>query len=134
MFRPQQLVCSRPECQRWRQTENRRRKLETDPVYRQVVRDSQRQWWVEHPGYQKQRRQQKPELAVLNRQSQRVRDQKRRIQHLVRNNLALDLKRSAAEVWLVGSGGSDLVRNNLASAKLLVFQPLSLGIPAAPAS
>jgi len=25
-----------------------------------VVRDSQKQWWAEHPGYQKQHRQQNP--------------------------------------------------------------------------
>jgi hypothetical protein len=35
----------------------------------------------------------------------------------------LDLKSSAAEVWLVGPGLKDLVKNNLASCHLFIFQP-----------
>ena len=125
VYRPQQLVCSQPACQRQRRTDYHRKKLETDPIYRQVVRDSQEQWWDEHPGYQKQRRQQNPDLTVTNRQRQRQRDQKRRLQRLVRNNVALDLKHSAAGVWLVGPQVHDLDKNNLASAQVLIFQPLS---------
>jgi hypothetical protein len=125
VYRPQQLVCSQPACQRQRRTDYHRKKLETDPIYRQVVRDSQKQWWDEHPGYQKQRRQQNPDLTVTNRQRQRQRDQKRRLQRLVRNNAALDLKHSAAGVWLVGPQVHDLDKNNLASAQVLIFQPLS---------
>jgi len=74
--RPQQRVCSRPDCQRQRRTNSRRQKLATDVEYRQVVRDSQKQWWDEHPGYQKERRQANPELVESNRQKQHLRDQK----------------------------------------------------------
>ena len=123
MYRPQQVICSQPACQRRRKREYHRRKLETDAVYRQVVRDSQRQWWAEHGDYQKQRRQRRPELVKKNREQQRGRDRKRRLAHLVRNNVALDLKRSAAEVWLLGPRLSDLDRNNLASAQVLIVQP-----------
>jgi hypothetical protein len=91
-------------------------------VYRQVVRDSQKQWWAEHGEYQKQRRQQRPELVKKNREQQRGRDRKRRLAHLVRNNVALDLKRSTAEVWLLGPRLGDLDRNNLASAQVLILQ------------
>ena len=45
--RPQQRVCSRPDCQRQRRANSRRQKLATDVEYRQVVRDSQKQWWDE---------------------------------------------------------------------------------------
>lgn len=123
IYRPQQVVCSQPACQLRRKREYHRRKLETDAVYRQVVRDSQRQWWAEHGEYQKQRRQQRPELVKKNREQQRERDRKRRLQRLVRNNVALDLKGSAAEVWLLGPKLSDLDRNNLASAQVLILQP-----------
>ncbi len=54
----QQSVCSRPECQRRRRSDYHRKKLATDTEYFQVVRDSQKQWWDEHPGYQKQHSQQ----------------------------------------------------------------------------
>ena len=122
VYRPQQVVCSQPECQRRRKSEYHRQKLEKDAVYRQVVRDSQKQWWAEHRDYQSQRRRQRPELMNQNRERQRVRDQKSRLERLVRNNVALDLKGSAAEVWLLGPKLDVLDRNNLASAQVLIFQ------------
>lgn len=129
VYRPQQSVCGRPECQRQRRSDYHRKKLATDPEYRQIVRDSQKQWWDEHPDYQKQRRQQNPKLVESNRREQRQRDQRRRVEHLVRNNLALDLKQSASEVWLLGPKVRDLYRNNLASAQVLILP--SLGRPSA---
>jgi hypothetical protein len=129
VYRPQQAVCGQPACQRRRRTDYHRKKLATDPEYRQVVRDSQKQWWDEHPDYQKQRRQQNPKLVASNRERQRQRDQKRRVERLVRNNLALDLKQSAAEVWLLGPKVRELDRNNLASAQVLILP--SLGRPSA---
>jgi hypothetical protein len=125
IYRPQQVICSQPECQRRRKREYHRRKLETDAIYRQVVRDSQKQWWAEHGDYQRQRRQQRPALVKKNQEQQRERDRKRRLERLVRNNLALDLKRSAAEVWLLGPKLGVLDRNNLASAQVLILESVS---------
>jgi hypothetical protein len=124
-YRPQQSVCRRPECQRRRRSDYHRKKLATDPEYFQVVRDSQKQWWDEHPDYQKQHRQRNPKLVESNRQRQQQRDQKRRLRRLLdRNNLALDLKRSVSEVWLLGPKVRDLDRNNLASAQVLILPSL----------
>jgi hypothetical protein len=123
-YRPQQSVCGRPECQRRRRGDYHRKKLATDPEYFQVVRDSQKQWWEEHPGYQKQHRQKNPQVLENNRHGQRQRDQKRRLRRLVRNNLALDLKHSASEVWLLGPKVRNLDRNNLASAQVLILPSL----------
>lgn len=134
IYRPQQVVCSQPACQRQRRAEYHRKKLQTDSVYRQVVRDSQKQWWDEHPDYQRQRRQRDPHVVETNRQRQQQRDQKRRLQHLVRNNVAFDLKRSAAGVWLLGPQLGDLDRNNVASAQVLILQPLSLAAATSAAS
>lgn len=125
VYRPQQVVCSQPECQRRRRADYHRKKLVTDPVYRQVVRESRKQWWDEHPEYQKQRRQANPKLVENNRQRQRQRDQRHRLQRLVRNNLALDLKHSASEVWLLGPKLHDLDKNNLASAQALILLSVS---------
>jgi hypothetical protein len=118
------VVCSQPECQRRRRADYHRKKLATDLEYRQVVRDSQKQWWDEHPEYQKQHRRPNPKLVENNRQRQRQRDQKRRLQLLVRNNLAFDLKHSASEVWLWGPQLHDLDKNNLASAQVLILPSL----------
>jgi hypothetical protein len=52
-FRPHQLVCSRSDCQRQRRRDYHRRRIETDPEYSQVVRDSRRKWRDAHPDYQK---------------------------------------------------------------------------------
>jgi hypothetical protein len=120
-YRPQQRVCSEPDCQRQRRANSRLLKLATDVEYRQVVRDSQKQWWEEHPNYQKERRKANPGLVDRNRQKQHIRDQKRRLARLVRNNLVFDLKHSAAEVCLVGPHVHRLDRNNLASAQILIL-------------
>ena len=124
-FRPDQSVCAEPDCQRRRRAEYHHRKIATDPLYAQVVSDSRKKWRDAHPDYQKSYRQSHPTAAVRNRQMQRGRDARRRAQFLVKNNLALDLKRSAAEVWLVGPAARDLEKNNLASWQMFIFQPLA---------
>lgn len=121
-YRPQQRICSQPECQRRRRSDYHRQKIRTDPLYAQVVRDSRRQWQAEHADYQKTYWQTHSEAAECNRERQRQRDRQRRLTNLVKNNVALDLKRSAAEVWLVGPEMADLVKNNVAFSEVLVFQ------------
>ncbi len=99
-----------------------------------MVRDSRRKWREAHPNYQKNYWQSHPEAAARNRQRQRQRDQKRRVAVLVKNTLVVDLKRSAAEVWLVGPLARDLVKNTLVSSKLLILQSPSTETPAATTS
>jgi hypothetical protein len=121
-YRVQQRVCSQAECQRRRRADYHRQKIRTDPLYAQVVQDSRKQWRSEHADYQKTYWQTHPEAAERNRQRQRRRDRQDRVTSLVKNNVALDLKHSAAEVWLVGSEVTDLVKNNVAFSEVLVFQ------------
>lgn len=96
--------------------------MSADADYAQVVRDSQRKWRECHHSYQKQYREKHPEAVEQNRQKQRQRDRRRRVQNLVKNNLALDVKHCAAEVWLVGPAALHLDKNNLASSQLFIFQ------------
>jgi len=119
--RPQQRVCGQSECQSRRRADSRRRKLVTDPEYGQVVRDSRKKWWEEHPDYQRERRKAKLELVERNRQQQHFRDQKRRLVRLDKNNLVLDLKHSAREIWLISPQVPHLDRNNLVSAQVLIL-------------
>ena len=60
-YRPQQAVCSRPECQRRRRADYHRRKLEADPEYRQIVHDRQKKWREAHADYLPRYRAQHPE-------------------------------------------------------------------------
>ena len=131
LYRPRQLVCGRQECQRQRRRDYHRRKLADDPLYRKVALESQKKWRDAHPDYVRRYRAQHPEAVARNRERQKVRDQKPRLAFLAKNNLALDLKRSLAKVWLVGPGVANLDKNNLASAQLLIFQPLASALPAA---
>ena len=121
-FRPSQIVCSQADCQRQRRADYHRAKIQSDPEYAEVVRDSQRKWRDAHPEYQQSYRQSHPESAEQNRERQRVRDRQRRLLDLEKNNLAFNLKRSNLEVWLIGSVAGDLEKNNLASSQLLIFQ------------
>lgn len=123
-FHPEQIVCARPDCQRQRRRDYHRSKIKPDPEYAQVVRDSRRKWREAHRDYQKSYWLTHPEAAERNREGQLQRDQKGRVRNLVKNNLALDLKRSPAQIWLVGPAAHDLVKNNLTSSNLFVFQPI----------
>jgi hypothetical protein len=87
-YHPQQTVCNYPACQRQRQRDYHRRKIASDPVYRQVCLESPRKWRQAHSGYWKQYRQSHPHQVEKNRQQQRFRDQKRQLENLANNNLA----------------------------------------------
>jgi hypothetical protein len=47
------------------------------------------------------------------RRKQRVRNQKRKLSVIVKNNLAIDVKRLPAEVWMTGPGLDVIVKNNV---------------------
>ena len=87
-YRLQQRVCSQAECQDHRRADYHRQKIRTDPLYAQVVRDSQKQWQSENTGYQKNYWQSHPEAAKRNRERQLQRDRQRRVTNLVKNNVA----------------------------------------------
>ncbi len=123
--RPSQQVCSSPDCQRRRQTDYHRRKYRSDPEYREICRDSDRKWRLQNPSYQRQYRERNADYAAGNRQAQGRRDRKRRMRDLVKNNLAFDVKASAADVWLAGPELEPLVKNNLAISQVMIFQTVA---------
>jgi len=125
IYRPQQSVCSQPDCQRRRRSDYHRERIRHDRSYAEDVRASQKKWSQAHPDYWKQYRRQHPASVERNRKQQRQRDQKRRLLNLAKNNLALDLKHGAGEVWLFGPGMKDLAKNNLALAKVFIYQPVA---------
>jgi hypothetical protein len=122
IYRPQQSVCSKPDCQRQRRSDYHRERIRKDVAYATDVRASQRKWRTAHPQYWKQYRKRHPESVERNRQQQQRRDRKRRVVNLAKMNLALDLKREASEVWFVGPVVKDLAKNNLAQSKVFIYQ------------
>jgi hypothetical protein len=124
-YQPQQSVCSQMECQKKRRSESRQQKLAADGEYRQVCLDSSRKWRAENPGYWQRYREKNPDSVARNREQQKSRDRKQHLLHLANNNSALDLKHSAASIWLLNSGAGDLANNNSVSAQVWVIEPLS---------
>lgn len=124
-FQPRQTVCGGAACQLKRRTDYHKEKLASDPEYREGCRDSPRKWRARNPGYWKQYRAKNPAAVEQNCQRQKPRDQKRKLCNLANNTSVLDLKHSAAQVWLVGSGAAHLANNNAASAQVWVIEALS---------
>jgi len=123
-FQLRQQVCGSVDCQRRRRSAEHRRRVAADPEYRQVCQDAARKWRSRHPDYWRRRRESDPASAERNRQQQRLRDQKRKLRHLANNTSAFDLKRSAAEVWLVGPGLEHLANNTSAPAQVWILEAL----------
>ena len=130
-LQPRQAVCGGTDCQCRRRSEYHRKKLIADPEYREVCRDSPRKWRARHPDYWQQYRQKNPAAVERNRQRQQARDRKRKLCNLANNTSALDLKHSAAQVWLVGPGATDLANNNSAPAQVWILEALPLRKPPA---
>jgi hypothetical protein len=91
--------------------------------------DSAQKWRSRNPDYWQRYRERHPKAAERNRQRQHVRDQKQRLLDLANNNSAFDLKRSAAEIWLLGAGLQNLANNNSAPAQVWILEPLPPRIP-----
>ena len=89
VFHPDQQICSRPECRRRQRKDYHSRKYHTDAEYRLVCQDSNRKWRVQNSSYQRRYRQDHPAYVEKNRSDQKRRDRKRRVQDLVKNNLAI---------------------------------------------
>jgi hypothetical protein len=124
-YRPRQSVCSQPECQKRRKTDYHQHKRLHDPAYAQTCQNSQENWRREHPDYNRQYRQTHPQAVERNREGERQRYRYRQLANLAKNNLAFDLKRCAAEVWLLAPAGTVLAKNNLALSQVFIVQPLT---------
>jgi hypothetical protein len=125
-YHPQQTVCNQPACQHQRQRDYHRRKIATDPVYRQVCLESPRKWRLAHPDYWKQYRQSHPQQVERNRRQQRLRDRKRQLGNLA-NNRVESRGPGAENKTVTGTTfmrfrGPGALDDNLASRKILSFQ------------
>ena len=121
-YQSQQTVCSQASCQQRRRREYRHAKLATDSEYRQVCRDSSRKWRARNPEYWKHYREQNPDSVARNREQQKARDRRQHLLDLANNTSALDLKHSAAGVWLLHAGTGDLANNNSVPGQVWVIE------------
>jgi hypothetical protein len=121
---PLQAVCNGVDCQKRRRSEYRQQKLSTDEEYKQVCRDSSRKWRSRNPDYWKQYREKHPDAVAKNRDKQKTRDGKQHLRDLANNTSVLDLKHSAASVWLLNGEAAGLANNNSVSAQVWVIEVL----------
>jgi len=128
---PKQMVCCQPVCQRQRRAQYSKHKLEKDPEYRQVCRDSARKWRTCHPDYWRPYRANHPDSVERNRALQKCRDLRCRLSHLANNTLAPGVSSFAATVWWPGPPGN-LANNNFAPAHLIVLPQLTSFPPTSP--
>jgi hypothetical protein len=123
-YQPCQVVCSEVGCQKRRRIEYRQQKLVADEEYRQVCRDSSRKWRGRNRDYWKRYREKHPESVTENREKQKARDRRQRLLQLANNTSALDLKHSAAGVWLLNPAAAELANNNSVSGQVWVIEAL----------
>jgi hypothetical protein len=121
-YHPNQTTCTSPECQRRRRNDSHNKRIETDSDYRKTCIDSRKKWRDNHPDYQRSYRSKHKAYVEQNRRRQQQRNQKRQLALIVKNNLAIDLKRLPARVWLTGPGLETIVKNNLAISQVMIFQ------------
>jgi hypothetical protein len=119
---PSQTVCGQVECQRRRRSNYRRKKVASDPKYREACRQSARQWRKEHPDYWKQYRHAHPESIERNRQQQKSRDCKQRLKTLANNIPASSLKLCPATVLVLGPQLHALANNTSAPVQLWILE------------
>jgi hypothetical protein len=119
-YRPDQVVCSGPKCQRQRRTAYHRQRLNDDPSYRAQCRDSQQQWREQHPNYMRDYRRAHARRPAKAPSKEFLRGLTRLVER-VKNNVAVDLTSCAARVWLISS---DEVKNLVATAELILVEAL----------
>ena len=73
-----QSFCSNPDCRRIRKKLWQKKKLATDPDYREGQRLAQKKWLRNNPDYWKNYRRRNKEKADRNRSLQKIRNAKRR--------------------------------------------------------
>lgn len=124
-YRPDQAVCSGPDCQRQRRAAYHRKKLRGDASYRAQCRDSRDLWREQHPEYMPTYRQSHPRRAPKTRPHAGSAAELAHFLQRVKNNVAIDLNACSARVLIISA--DERVKNILATAELVLVEVLSSG-------
>lgn len=73
-----QVYCGEHECQCTRKRGWFKQKIKQDAKFRQTQRENQKDWYDDHPHYQKTYREKNPKYVIKNREQQKRRNAKRR--------------------------------------------------------
>jgi hypothetical protein len=121
LYHPKQLICGSKPCQSRRRMEYHKRKFHDDADYRELCRDSQRIWRERNPDYMREYRKSRSDPGDCRPEQL--------LEH-VKNNPALDVRRCAAEAWIIVPKGTR-AKNIFASAQVIVFEVVASAPPVA---
>lgn len=115
-----------PPCQRQRRTEYHRRKIATDPAYRELCANSRTYWKEKNPEYPKQHRAKPKNGAATDKNDSALEELHRLLGDVkntsARNTSPLTVTRCLIEVLWVAGAGASVATNSLAKAKVIIFQ------------
>jgi len=93
---PGQEYCSRKECQQARKREWNRKKLASDPDYKEARKEAQQRWKEKNPTYWQEYRARHPGYCQKNRAQQKIRNQKRQkhssVSEIVKTDESIPIK------------------------------------------
>jgi hypothetical protein len=119
-YRPDQVVCSAPNCQRQRRAAYHRKKLRVDAAYREQCRESQQLWRDQHPDYMRSYREARSAGTESRNTNQPARINT--ILNCVKNNVASDVTLWTGRVYVIEGRHAKSI---LAKADLLVIAGLA---------
>jgi len=105
---PQQSYCSAPACQRERQRQWQRLKLQTDPDYQENQARAQQAWSQRNPKYWRKYRKSHPKYVERNRALQRERNAKTMVDQIAKmdvSNPAIPLPSGIYRLSLITDAG-----------------------------
>jgi hypothetical protein len=122
---PEQYYCCKPDCQRARKNQWRQNKRHNDSDYRSNQRKTNQRWQACHPDYWKLYRASHQQYVQRNRDKQRMRDGREKIQiqvqetHLAKSD-ALHKKNliNSGNYWLIPALDKNLAKSDALFVKI----------------
>lgn len=117
-----QQYCNRKDCQRVRKRLWQRRKMKSDPDYQKNQRDSHKNWLEQNPDYWKNYRKRHPGYVKSNLRLQKVRDDRRRCEHLAKMDALKNESPVKAGCYYIFSGEEmDLAKMDASHRKIFII-------------
>jgi hypothetical protein len=116
-----QRYCNKKACQRFRKRQWQRRKIKSDPDYRDDQHDARQYWMEQNRGYWHQYRDKHPEYVERNRILQKKRDKTRRLVHLAKMDASKDISYVKSISYYLIPAKKDLAKMDALSPEYILI-------------
>ncbi len=116
-----QQYCSQKDCQRYRKSCWQKQKLESDPDYRANQKRCQKRWTSKNHDYWQIYRGHHPQYAHNNRELQKIRDEKRKLQNLAKMDASNDNSSVKSRSYFIVPVGADLAKMDALSHEVFLI-------------